>query len=252
LESGYAYSTEESLQHAKEGVFKTERAYPWEMSVTPNGFYKSKENRVAAVKWLVAKLEKDPRDLTQEDFNSNRLCGLMDYYNGSPYAALTEAGYQINTWEMIKTPMGFYESKENRAAATRWLVQKLQKDPRYFVLEDFNSNRLGGLLATYHKCSPHAALTEAGYQINPWEMLVTPHGFYDSKENRAAATRWLAQKLQKAPRDITKGDFESDCLGGLLANYYRNCSYAALLEAELVTPADEAYMRRFNGARFLE
>ena len=74
-------------------------AYPeldikqWEMSFTPLNFYKDPNNRIAAIKWLVEeKLKKDPRDITAEDFHSNRLGGLLNcYYKDSPYAAISEA-----------------------------------------------------------------------------------------------------------------------------------------------------------------
>lgn len=163
VEAGYAYSIKEALEHAKEGAFRTEKLYPWEMGKAPQGLYDSKENRVAATKWLIAKLQKDPRELSQEDFNSRLLAGLLShYYSNSPHAALTEAGYQINPWEMQKTPMGFYELEENRVAAVKWLVQKLQKDPRGITQEDFYSNRLSGLLTKYYLSSPYEALLEAG------------------------------------------------------------------------------------------
>ncbi|MBI5332664.1 MAG: hypothetical protein HZB65_03760 [Candidatus Aenigmarchaeota archaeon] len=47
-----------------------------------------------AVRFLIEKvLHKDPRDITTDDFYDNRLCGLLvNYYSGSPYQALIEAG----------------------------------------------------------------------------------------------------------------------------------------------------------------
>jgi len=341
LEAGYAYSQEESLQHAQAGNFKPDKFYPWEMSVTPNHFYDSKENRVAATKWIVWKTGKDPRDLTMEDFKDNCLWGLMDYYGNSPYAAFIEAGYKIQPWEMMCTPnhfydskktriaavkwliaklkkdprdltrsdfrpnrlgglfsgihyqgspykilleldyvystqesmehaktgnfqtdkfypwemlwapISFYESKEHRVAATNWLVWKLGKDPRDIIKTEFSSNRLTGLIDEYYNASPYAAFTEAGYQFHPWEMAKTPNNFYNSKENRVAATKWLVDKLGKDPRDIIGEDFNSNRLGGLIG-YYQNSPYAALLEAGLVTQADERYMRSYGRYRFTE
>ena len=62
------------------------------MLKTPQGFYNSKENRILATKWLVDRLGKEPRDITQEDFHANRLRGLMGSSNYSPFEALYEAG----------------------------------------------------------------------------------------------------------------------------------------------------------------
>ncbi|MEM2963007.1 MAG: hypothetical protein QXW70_02785 [Candidatus Anstonellales archaeon] len=58
------------------------------------GRWTEESTRIAAVKFLVEEvLKKDPRDITQFDFHSNRLAGLLNsYYSGFPYAALKEAG----------------------------------------------------------------------------------------------------------------------------------------------------------------
>ncbi len=213
----------------------TEAGYdfrPWEMLKTPKGFYESKDIRIAAVTWLVQKLGKDPRDITAEDFCSNRLCGLINNYNNhSPYDALTEAGYVFHPWEMAKTPQNIYDSEKNRVAATTWLVRKLGKDPRDITQEDFYANRLCGLLTDHYSGSPYDALKDAGYAFHPWEMSVTPRGFYESKKNRVAAITWLVKKLSKESRDMTLEDFRSNRLGGLLSNYYSDIPYYALKEA---------------------
>jgi hypothetical protein len=216
---------------------------------TPQKVYGSEKNRLAAITWLVEKLGKEPRDITQEDFYSNRLCGLLtDHYDGSPYDALKAAGYALVPWEMLRTPDQFYKPIENRIAAIKWLVCKVEKAPCDILLEDFRSNRLGGLLANYYGDIPYHALKEAGYPLEPWEMLRTPQGFYDSKDIRTAAMAWLVRKLGKEPRDIIQDDFYSNRLWGLL-NRYNGSPYDALLEAGLVTKKDEAYMRSSQHAK---
>jgi hypothetical protein len=130
-----------------------------------------------------------------------------------------------------------------RKDAVRFLVGKvLRKDHRDVVLEDFESNRLRGLLRGYYNSSPDSALKEAGYALHPWELLKSPQGFFESKENRIDATRWLVGKLKKKPRDTAVGDFYSNRLCGLIS-YHGGSPYRALLEAGLVTKADEAHMR---------
>ena len=261
LEAGYIYSIQESLEHARIDMFYPGRPslsttpmllilrydvtatdwllnnacpnkfYPWEMSVTPTTAYDSKEKRAAATKWLLWKLKKHPRDITGEDFYSNQLAGMLShYYKDSPYAAVTEAGYQLHPWEMQMTSMGFYEKKENRVAATKWLIAKLKKDPRDIMKEDFELNRLAGLLHHHYKNSPYAAVLEAGYQFHPWEMQTTPQSFYQSRKNRAAATNWLVQKLGKSPMDISAEDFISNRLAGMLFHYYQNSPYEAFVD----------------------
>jgi len=195
---------------------------------------------------LVEKLKKDPRDLTVEDFNKNRLQGLIHHhYGGSPYAAVNEAYPELNIkpWEMAITPMKFFHDKENRIAAVKWLVEKLKKDPRDLTVEDFNKNRLRGVLP-YYGNSPYAAVNEAYPELNikPWEMIQTPRGFYEKKENRIAAVKWLVEKLNKDPRDLTVEDFNKNRLRGVLP-YYDDSPYEAVKEAGLVTEADEKQMR---------
>ncbi len=66
---------------------------PWEMAKAPFGTYDDKEARVEAVKWLVEKLGKSPRDITTVDFYDNGLRTLLNKrYNGSPYEVLKDAG----------------------------------------------------------------------------------------------------------------------------------------------------------------
>ncbi len=238
LQSYYDYGPYAALKEAGYDF------HPWEMLKTPNALYKEKSIRVAALHWLIEKLGKDPKDLAKEDFYSNRLGGLLtSYYTDSPYDALKEAGYNFHPWEMLNTPKHFYNSKDIRIAAIRWLVDKLKKDPRDITEKDFHSNRLSGLLSHYYNGSPYDALKEAGCDFHPWEMLKTPQGLYEQKKIRVAAVRWLVEKLKKDPRDITAEDFDSNRLCGLITNYYNHSPYEALHEAGLVTKADEAYMR---------
>ncbi len=207
---------------------------PWEMSKAPSGFYNEKENCIAAVKWLVQKLGKDPRDMELDDFHRNGLGGLMsnDHHGNSPFSAVSEAfpELDIKPWEMKETPHGFYTKKENRAAAVRWLVQKLEKDPRDLKRDDFDSNRLGNIM-NYCNYRLHPAVAEAFPEIKPWEMEVTPRGFYEKKENRIAAVKWLVQKLGKDPRDVTKNEFQANRMGGLICDHYGSSPFSAVSEA---------------------
>ncbi|MBS3068352.1 hypothetical protein J4450_06610 [Candidatus Micrarchaeota archaeon] len=239
VEAGYAYSIEETLEHAKTQQFKDDKLYPWHMKRAPSGFYENIEGRVAAVKWLVWKTkqeqpERQIKDITQDDFRKNYLGGMTDYYyQGSPYLALTEAGYcyslveikqhaekmqfgteKVYPWEMERAPY-IYDEKENRIAAVRWLVWKLKKEPREITFDDFNNNGLGGLLGEHYKGSPYLALVEADYaysldeikehartgfktdKIYPWEMTRVSFDLWPNKEFRIAATKWLVWKLKK-------------------------------------------------------
>jgi hypothetical protein len=122
-------------------------------------------------------LKKDPKDMTAKDFLSNGLGGLLiNIYHGSPYAALTDAGYAFHPWEMIQTPHKFYKSKANRIKAVNWLVRKLGKEPRDVTSRDYHSNRLGGLLNNQFSGSPYATLKEASLVTSADKAYFRRHG----------------------------------------------------------------------------
>jgi predicted FMN-binding regulatory protein PaiB len=209
LHNYYNNSPYEAVKEA----FPERNSKPWEMAQTPHGFYEEKENRIAAVKWLVEKLKKDPRDLTQCDFSSNRLVGLLtDHYNNSPYEAVKEAYPELNIkpWEMIQTPHGFYEKKENRIAAVKWLVDKLNKDPRDLTQKDFHKNRLRGVLP-YYNDSPYEAVKEAGLVSEADEGCMRSkvnlkyRSIPSSKEVLEAAKKLARNAEKKLPKRMVKG-----------------------------------------------
>ena len=77
---------------------------------------------------------------------------------------------------MATTPKGFYMLIENRVAATRWLAEKLKKDPRDLDTADFLNNRLNGLIY-HHGNSAYKALSEAfpELRLKPEDMKNKPH-----------------------------------------------------------------------------
>ena len=236
--------------------------------------WKDKGVRIAVIRKLVEVLEK-MREITQDSFKNNGLGGLLvSHYKHSPYLALVEAGYaysleeikqqngQFRTaktypWEMNNVRI--YHNKEIRIAATKWLVWKLKKGLRDITQNDFYDNELGGLLVHHYNGSPYLALVETDYayskdeikehartgfrtdRIYPWELSKAPH-IYENLEIRIAATKWLVWKIGKETREITFDDFNNNGLDGLL-DKYNDSPYDSLLEAGLVTPVDETYMR---------
>jgi len=177
---------------------------PWEMKKTPYGTFDIKENRVAAVKWLVEKLKKDPGDLTGEDFHNNRLGGLLsNHYNDSSYKAVEEAFPEyIKPWEMKKTPDGIFDIKENRVAAVKRLVEKQNKDPRDLIQEDFHNNRLGGLLKNHYNNSPYEAVKEAGLVSEADETYMRRHGAF--RFGDALSAQEILQTAKKLARNAEK------------------------------------------------
>jgi hypothetical protein len=230
----------------KQGVLKLRRA-DWK---------NNPQLRSKAVRFLVGEvLKKKPKDMVTEDFDSNFLGGLLArYYRASVYGALKAAGYALHPWELPRTPTNFYETRENRVKAIKWLVRECKKAGTQLcdiIDKDFISRRLGGLLVDYYEKSAGRALKDAGYRINPWERIRAPNRYYKSKPNRIKTAEWLVNELKgvKPPRDIIQTDFYSKGLNGLL-HYHKGSPFDALFEAGVVTKKDEAYMRRNGQARY--
>jgi hypothetical protein len=204
----------------------------WRRFGVPAGFFTDKENRVEAVRWLVGKLGKEPQEISYMDFKENGIVGVFNHCGNSIWKALREAGYGMEPWEMRTLPKGFFMKKENRARATRWLVEKLGADIRNIIYSDFEENGIARVL-DFHGKHPHGALLEAGYEVEPWEMARVPKNFYKSRENRAKATRWLVEKIGKPASEIKSADFEANGLGRVLQCCGKS-PFLALKEAGLV------------------
>jgi hypothetical protein len=207
--------------------------------------------RREAIRFLVETvLKKDCKEMITDYFHHNRLNAMLaNYYHDSVHEALTDAGYQVEPWELPQAPMDFFTKPENRKRVVLWLVEKLGKEPCNITQEDFHSNGLAGFLNTsFYGGSPYRALKEAGHKMHPWEMIRTPQHTFQSKTKRVKACKWLVQKLGKEPRDIVGAEFTANRLAGLLS--YHKCSpYAAFLEARLVTKKDEEHMKKRGAAR---
>jgi hypothetical protein len=227
------------------------------MKTAPKGYWKEKQNRVNALKEMIAYLGKPITELTQRDLTKLGFGGIMGRTK-SFYNALREAGYEIDPLKMVKVPQDYWNKKENRVNAVKKLVEGLNKPITELTKKDFYNANGVGLLSKY-KSSPYKALKDAGYEILPWQMKRTPFRFWNDKNNRIEAVKWLVKKLGKPIDEITDHDFIDNGLGGLLDIYhpihcsnfergeiisyepgyllqFKNRVTRALVEAELITP----------------
>lgn len=89
---GKAYSVKDVKEFAAKNEFPNDKIYPWEMVKVGGGFWKDERIKVAASKWLVWKIKKEPKELITKDFSENGLGSLLyDQYGGSPFKAFLEA-----------------------------------------------------------------------------------------------------------------------------------------------------------------
>ncbi|MEW5936778.1 MAG: hypothetical protein AB1665_03040 [Candidatus Thermoplasmatota archaeon] len=180
------------------------------------GYWQKRERRIAAVRQVVEDVG-NPREVATHHFRERGVSALLNYYGHSVFTALRDAGYDLRPWERHSVQRGYWKAKENRIAATRWMVDKLGGDPRKIKKEDFEREGLASLLSLTGGVL--GALTEAGYDLRPWEGRNVQNGYWAVRENRIAATKWLVASLMKEPSKVTVRDFKLLGLGGLVRKY---------------------------------
>jgi len=219
------YNNDSLYETIREAGYKLE---PWEMTETPNGFWKSKENKVRAIRWMVDRAKKPVAEITQKDFIDAGMRTLIFLYD-SILDALKEAGYSINPIEMNKAPNGFWRRKANRIEYTRWFVDNIKKPITKIDNHDFADAGLGSLLQVKNN-SPYLALREAGYKVEPWQMSCTPHGYWKNVDRRRRAIRRLVRESGKRPEELITEDFKKP-MRTVLTRYYGASVILALNDA---------------------
>ncbi len=118
---------------------------PWEMKSTKKNFFKPRENRIDAIRWLTeTKLNKDPRALTIYDFTENRLRGLLRaYYSDSPYLAVKDAYPELNITysDMHRTPRQIHNHPEILIDEIRTAVESTGKPGREIRRKELNVSK---------------------------------------------------------------------------------------------------------------
>jgi len=214
---------------------------PWMVGThVPNGFWKSKENRIDAVKWLLEKTGKKPEEIDTLDLRSNNLHGLLMHHRGSTFAILAEAGVlssDFMPWQSsMHLPNNYWDEKETRVAAINWLLKETKKRPEELIGDDFEAHSISGALRIF-KYSVYATLLDAGLLppgFKPWQMAGgTPKGYWDSADHRKDAVMWLLKRTGKIPETLTGSDFKENSLVGLFSRVYRNSVLAALIDTDI-------------------
>lgn len=147
-----------------------DKIYIWELrkSSVPVKYWKEKSNRIRATRWLINdKLqfshEQVISNLTVENFVDNKLSTLIcDYYNKSIVKAVIEAyECEFKPWEF-----GYYKwSLDEARKATRWLIDKLQKEGKVNISDikfnDFKINQLRTPIDKFYGGSYRKAINDA-------------------------------------------------------------------------------------------
>lgn len=241
LSEGGQGSSFKLLNEFMEGEFN-----PWELksSMSSLGYWEKKENRVFAIRYLIENIlgwdeEQIKKHLNQEIFSNNNLGGLIAsrHYKGSPYKALEEAyPNKYLPWELSCVPIGFWESKDNRISATKWLfetnlnwsIEDIKSNISQQIFKDYG---LLGLLSKYEG-RLYKVISEAYPQIHEWELPFVNKSFWESKDNRIKAMDWLFKdklnwSIEDIKTNISQNTFKNNGLTGLI-NYYKGSPYSAI------------------------
>ncbi len=207
--------------------------------------FSKEEIRRKETRKLIRRLAKEKGISTREmathvsfdNFRKNGLGLVMSYHDNSPYKAVSEAypNWGIMPWDMRYGVRHLWKSRENRAAAMNFVLDKYGLSPYEVMWQHF---RAAGLLKLVNTCSLYSLLVDAGYAFSkkevsmhskkgifsdellyPWQLANAPIKFYQDANNCISATRWLVWKLGKNPQDIGVKDFQENGLRGLLPYY---------------------------------
>jgi len=124
-----------------------EAGYSYVESQKLHGYWNSRENCRKEVRNLVDTLDKQPNEVTKQDFIDNGLSTLLNKYRGSLSRALQDAGFKDVRRKRV--PFGWWESKENRVNATKKLYVELEVKPEEITRKHFEERGLSTLLTKY-------------------------------------------------------------------------------------------------------
>jgi hypothetical protein len=159
-------------------------------------------------------------------------------------------------WEVSADKTALFRDERMRLAAIKWIVFCSDGDLKNIKKKDFELKGILEVLEYYHR-SVYWAFVTVGYahslkatikhsenglfddwKVYPWEMERTPRGIYLNKQIRIAAVKWLMSHNLN-PCELLREDFINSRLGGLLATYYKDQPYLALVESGFAYSSSE-------------
>lgn len=110
---------------------------PWDFITVGSEYWKKKDNRIKAIKWLIDKLLKEkyvnsideiPRKVSSSTFIENGLGTLMVKYYDHVSDAINEIyPNRFYIWQYIFAPEGYYCNKQNRIKCIREFIEEYLK-----------------------------------------------------------------------------------------------------------------------------
>lgn len=248
----FEYSPYRAIQATYPNKFK-----PSDFKVMPKNYW-TKDKIVEELKHLIIEKFNGDDDkirelINQKFFIDNNLgFALSKFFNGSPYKAIDHIfPGKFKPWEFKSTPKGYWEIKENRCSAIKWLISEelqlsVEELKEQLTINLFTQNGLGGVIANYYDNNPFKAIEEAyPNELNPWDIRV-PCGYWNDDNNKIGAIKWLIEEKLKLSNEELKEKlsvsiFEENKLNGLLKHHFKGSPYLAI---------DFAYPNKFKKEDF--
>ena len=145
----------------KEAGFKIK---PWQVRTIEKDLWEDKNNIIAAIRWVVENSEKNPNNVTYDDFNKVRLGRLIKRFG--ILQSLEMAGYDVSKrWKPAN-----YWTKTRTIKRIREIVRKSGKKPEEITYYDFIKHHFNHIIDKKYGSSPIKAILDAGYKL-PQKIL---------------------------------------------------------------------------------
>ena len=220
------------LSSALTDLYPNEVQELWRMNRVPEGFWKTRENRVCYLDWLGRKLGyqhvSDWYQVSQKDFAKNYGSSLT-VEMGSIISILQDyvPDFDWSPWKFRVAPNGAWSIKANH----RRFLDYLAAEEGFTETADWY--RLNLALLRKHKgisiLKHYASIVECvianfpELDLKPWEFDRVGRGFWQGKDNQRLYLTWLGKCLGfSKPEDwyaVSESDFEFHSGISILAQY---------------------------------
>ena len=233
----------EAIDAAYPGRFK-----PYQMYMTPQGYWNDRENGIEAIKWLIDEKLRLSDDeivdyISQEFFKQHNLKGmLLHCFNGSPFEAINAAyPNRFKPSDLKNMPREKYDTHEKYIENVKWLVEKklkLSDDELLNIasVEMFEENNLRKTL-NHFSGSPFKAINAAypgKYKFFQFKNItIAPVGFWKNQSNCVEVIKWLIEEKLRLSDDelmasLSKEFFSKHNLGRMLKYGFGNSPFKAI------------------------
>jgi hypothetical protein len=189
--------------------------FPWQMNTSPQGYWKSDENKKKALEWFIKEIAKDnvisnlddiPKVCTYKLFKEYGLGGLVaKSFNSSPFEAINFIyPGRYNFWDFFISRSDYY-TDERIKEILKWLINELLKDKVIANIDEIPSNVN---IYTFEKYNLKSFLYHRFNGVSykafeflypgkwmPWEFKSCPEGYWENRNNIVNAIDWLIVKL---------------------------------------------------------